>query len=57
MWFHQPKMSIIPDFVDYEPVGSVHHSAQKKRLTVVNLFSSGSRGSRTPDPLLVRQML
>ena len=22
-----------------------------------NLFSSGSRGSRTPDPLLVRQML
>ena len=29
----------------------------EKKEILANLFFSGSRGSRTPDPLLVRQML
>ena len=30
---------------------------RKKAIQFLNRFFSGSRGSRTPDPLLVRQML
>ena len=30
---------------------------KQKEIRKTNLFFSGSRGSRTPDPLLVRQML
>ena len=41
----------------YAGLPTVFCTITKKSLGISKAFSSGSRGSRTPDPLLVRQML
>ena len=52
----QPGFSVEPFYV--EPLFCYGNGYNEKEiLNFQNLFFSGSRGSRTPDPLLVRQML